>query len=66
MVRQAESSKGLLKRILLVHRNDILKDQLVRCFRTDLQCTNDLAAVDAVEQMAVVDQESWPYSVTSS
>lgn len=45
--------------LILVHRDDVLKTEALGPFGAELEGLGGLAAVDAVEQVAVVDQEAW-------
>ncbi len=53
-----ETFCGFLERIVFVHGDDVLKTELFRRFRSDFQGADDLTAVHAIEEMAVVDEEA--------
>src|SRR3972149_3498503 len=62
MFPEVETVNLLLERIVFVHRNDVLEAQFFRGFGPDLQGADNLAAIDAIEEVAVVDQESGAYA----
>ena len=66
VVPKVETGDGLLERIVFIHRDDVLKAQLRGGFRADFQRAYQLPAINTVEEMAVVDQDSWPQTAAGT
>lgn len=56
VVSKVKPGDGFFKRIVFIHRDDVLKAQFLCCFRADLQRAYQLPAIDTIEKMTVVDQ----------
>ena len=48
----------LFERIVLVHRDDVLKTQLICRFCSNFEGADNLPAIDAVEEVAVVNKKA--------
>src|SRR3989304_9523148 len=58
MVIEVKAGDRFLKGVVFVHRHDVLKTKFLRNFRAKTQGTDHLPTVYAVEQVAVMDQET--------
>ena len=53
-----EIFRFFLERIVFVHSDDVLETEFFCCFSSDSEGADNLAAVHAIEEMAVVDEEA--------
>src|SRR3989344_981495 len=61
MVVEVKAGDRFLEGVVFVHRHDVLKTKLLLNLRAKAQGADHLSAVNAVEQVAVMDQEAGPY-----